>query len=138
MVGKIYSKVAGAQTHKKRAAMACLAGKRNLLEVCSLRKHRSTLATKECLLCLAAVVSLEVMLLKRMKQVHLPSLVLNRVVEIADLRTFSMMKMRTIISKKLRNLLNLWVDPSLLGSEVSQEADCFLLTTMMKMKNPAL
>jgi hypothetical protein len=70
--------------------------------------------------------------------VHLPSLVLNRVVEIADLRTFSMMKMRTIISKKLRNLLNLWVDPSLLGSEVSQEADCFLLTTMMKMKNPAL
>jgi len=73
-----------------------------------------------------------------MKQVHLPSLVLNRVVEIADLRTFSMMKMRTIISKKLRNLLNPWVDPSQLGSEVSQEAGYFLLTTMMKMKNPAL
>jgi hypothetical protein len=137
MVGQVSSKAAGAQTHRRKAAMACLAEKKNLLAVCSLRRLLSTLATKECLSCLAAV-SLEVMHSKIMMLVHLPSLLLNKVVAIVDLRTYSMMKMRTIISRKLRSLLNLWVDPSLQGSEVNQEADYSLLMTMMKMINPAL
>ncbi len=81
---------------------------------------------------------MEVMHSKIMMLVHLPSLLLNKVVAIVDLRTYSMMKMRTIISRKLRSLLNLWVDPSLQGSEVNQEADYSLLMTMMKMINPAL
>jgi hypothetical protein len=138
MVGQVSSKAAGAQTHKRKVAMACFAEKRNLLAVCSLKRHLSTLATKECLSCPAVAVSSEVMHSKIMKLVHLPSLLLNRVVVRVDLRTYSMMKMRTIISRKLRNLLNLWVDPSLQGLEVNQEAGCSLLMTMMKMINPAL
>lgn len=117
--------------------MACLVEKRNLLAVCSLKRHLSTLATKECLSCLAAVSSV-VMHSKIMKLVRLPSLLLNRVVAIVDLRTYSMMKMRTIISRKLRNLLSPWVDQSLQVLEVNLEAGCSLLMTMMKMINPAL
>jgi len=138
MVGQVSSKAVGAQTHKRKAAMACLAEKKNLLAVCSLKRLPSTLPTKECLSCPAVAVSSEVMHSKIMKLVHLPSLLLSRVVVRVDLRTYSMMKMRTIISRKLRNLLNLWVDPSLQGSEVNQEAGCSLLMTMMKMINPAL
>ena len=73
-----------------------------------------------------------------MKLVLLTSLLLNRVVEIVDLRKYSMMKMRTMILKKLKNLLNPWVDPSQQGSEENQEAACSLLMTMMKMTNPSM
>jgi hypothetical protein len=137
MVGQVSSKAAGAQTHRRKAAMACLVEKKNLLAVCSLRRHLSTLAIKECLSCLAAVSS-EVMHSKIMKLVRLPSLLLNKVVAIVDLRKYSMMKMRTIISRKLRNLLSQWVDPSLQVLEVNKEAGCSLLMTTMKMISQAL